>query len=142
HAFLRFARSPEAQWPGNFRDFNAAIVRMSTFAPGGRIVVVGVQDEIERLKAAWKRPEPGGADGTLLEQFLGSERAEQLDRFDRVQLADVLKVCTQSATLSGAGRTLFAISRAERSTINDADRLRKYLARYGLDWQDLREAGE
>jgi transcriptional regulatory protein RtcR len=35
--FLDFAVSAEARWPGNFRDFNAAVVRMATLAPGGRI---------------------------------------------------------------------------------------------------------
>jgi transcriptional regulatory protein RtcR len=29
---------------------------------------------------------------------------------------------------------LFAASREKKSTANDADRLRKYLARFGLDW--------
>lgn len=33
-----------------------------------------------------------------------------------------------------AGRQLCAASRAKRGTTNDADRLRKYLARFKLDW--------
>ena len=32
--FLTFATSPEAEWPGNFRDFNGAILRMATLAAG------------------------------------------------------------------------------------------------------------
>jgi transcriptional regulatory protein RtcR len=32
---------------------------------------------------------------------------------------------------------LFSASRVRRTTANDADRLRKYLARFGLAWQDL-----
>ena len=32
------------------------------------------------------------------------------------------------------GRSLFAASRVRRSSANDADRLRKYLARFGLEW--------
>ena len=36
--------------------------------------------------------------------------------------------------LSDAGRQLFQASRAQRTVVNDADRLRKYLGRFGLDW--------
>jgi sigma54-dependent transcription regulator len=39
--------------------------------------------------------------------------------------------------LSAAGRTLFAASRADKENPNDADRLRKYLARHDLGWSDL-----
>jgi transcriptional regulatory protein RtcR len=38
------------------------------------------------------------------------------------------------ATLRGAaGRALFAVSRTGKASINDAERLRKYLGRFGLD---------
>jgi transcriptional regulatory protein RtcR len=57
-----------------------------------------------------------------------------LDAFDRVQLAAVIRTCRQTSSLSAAGRQLFAASRTEKSSQNDADRLRKYLARFGLDW--------
>jgi transcriptional regulatory protein RtcR len=39
--------------------------------------------------------------------------------------------------LADAGRKLFAVSRAEKATPNDTDRLRKYLARFGLDWASI-----
>ena len=71
------------------------------------------------------------------EQAAMKERARELDRFDRVQLADVLRVCRQSRSLSEAGRALFAASRARKKQPNDADRLRKYLARFGLSWGDF-----
>jgi transcriptional regulatory protein RtcR len=71
---------------------------------------------------------------------LGAEAARALDRFDRVQLADVLAVCREAPTLSAAGRALFASSRAKKSSVNDADRLRKYLARFGLDFAAARGA--
>ena len=64
----------------------------------------------------------------------------QLDRFDRTQLADALAACLDARSLSEAGRMLFFASRARRTTANDADRLRKYLARFGLAWQDLHAA--
>ena len=31
--YLSFATSPEALWPGNFRDLHASLVRMATLAP-------------------------------------------------------------------------------------------------------------
>ncbi len=65
---------------------------------------------------------------------------EQIDLFDRQQLESVIQVCRQSANLSAAGRKLFAASRAARSSPNDADRLRKYLARFGLNWKSLTRA--
>ncbi|HSK04784.1 MAG TPA: RNA repair transcriptional activator RtcR [Kofleriaceae bacterium] len=136
-AFLRFAET--APWPGNFRDFNAALRRMATLADGGRIDAAGVAAEIARLTAATRAGAGAGAgaadDG--LAALLG-ERAAELDRFDRVQLADVVAVCAAAPSLSAAGRTLFARSMAQRTTRNDADRLRKYLARFGLDFDQLR----
>ncbi|HBQ13473.1 MAG TPA: transcriptional regulator, partial [Myxococcales bacterium] len=60
-----------------------------------------------------------------------------LDRFDRVQLEDVLRVCERAPSLSAAGRELFAQSRRRRASTNDADRLRKYLAKHGLAFGDL-----
>ena len=138
--FLRFATSPEALWSGNFRDLNAAVLRMATLAPGGRITHEGVEEELERLRAAWgsgsaRRPEARGED--VVEVVLGEERAEALDRFDRAQLAEVLTVCREARSLSDAGRILFAQSRAQKKSVNDADRLRKYLARFELSWTEL-----
>ena len=43
--------------------------------------------------------------------------------------------------LSEAGRTLFAASRLRRSSANDADRLKEYLARFRLDWAALNARG-
>jgi transcriptional regulatory protein RtcR len=54
-----------------------------------------------------------------------------------VQLCDVVAVCLAAKSLSDAGRVLFARSRELRSSVNDADRLRKYLARFGLTWQQI-----
>jgi sigma54-dependent transcription regulator len=49
----------------------------------------------------------------------------QKDLFDRVQLASVIGVCRECATLSDAGRKLFGATREKRKVQNDADRLRK-----------------
>ena len=137
-AFLRFAASPDARWTANFRDFNAAVVRMATLAPGGRVTTAVVEDEVARLRAQWV-PAPGDEVAAALRRFLEPDRIAVLDRFDRAQLAEVLRVCGTAASLSDAGRTLFAVSRQRRTTANDADRLRKYLARFGLTWSTILE---
>jgi sigma54-dependent transcription regulator len=62
----------------------------------------------------------------------------ELDLFDRAQLSAVLDVWRRCSSLSAAGRLLFAASRQAKSSSNDADRLRKYLARFGLDWARIR----
>ena len=137
--FLRFATSPEARWSGNFRDFNAAVLRMATLASGGRITREDVDEELARLRAQWSKGGAPAAAGAvdLVAEVLGAELATELDRFDRVQLAEVIAVCRQARTLSEAGRVLFAQSRARKQSTNDADRLRKYLARFGLGWEDV-----
>jgi transcriptional regulatory protein RtcR len=138
--FLKFAVSHEARWSGNFRDLNGAVARMSTLAPGGRITNEVVNDEVDRLRSAW-RAQQGTESEDLLERLIGREKLSALDLFDRHQLASVLQVCRDSQTLSEAGRALFTSSREKKKTVNDADRLRKYLARFGLEWRRLRDAG-
>jgi len=134
--YLAFATTEAATWTANFRDLGASLTRMATLAPGGRIDEATVVEEIDRLRRLWA-PKPAGGDA-LLADLLGADTLAGLDRFDRVQLADVVTVCRASPSLSAAGRTLFAASRAAKATPNDADRLRKYLARFGLDWQSVR----
>jgi transcriptional regulatory protein RtcR len=134
--FLRFATAADARWPGNFRDFAAAVERMATLAPSGRVSPAEVEAEISRLREAWAEGEVGD-DEALLRELLGPQRTGELDRFDRVQLADVVRVCREARSLSDAGRALFAASRQRRASQNDADRLRKYLQKFGLQWSDL-----
>lgn len=129
--FLDFANTSAASWKANFRDLGAAVTRMATLASGGRIDEALVKEEIARLQGQWK---PAEISGNILSEVLGA-KADQLDRFDRVQLAEVVAVCRSSRSLSEAGRTLFAVSRQARKTANDADRLQKYLARFDLDWE-------
>jgi transcriptional regulatory protein RtcR len=134
--FLKFAVSSEALWHGNFRDLNGAITRMATLAPGGRISSQVVEEEIERLRKTWSAQSKND-DDELLERLLGIDRLAELDLFDRMQLSMVIKVCSRHRNLSDAGRILFNSSRALKKTSNDADRLRKYLARFGLHWGQL-----
>ena len=133
--FLTFARGPEARWNANFRDLNAAVTRMATLAEGGRITAAGLTDELARLRAAWSGPQAAASDEILL-TVLGEERLGKIDPFDQAQLAHVVNVCRESRNQSEAGRQLFRVSRLERKHTNDADRLGKYLARFGLTWSD------
>jgi transcriptional regulatory protein RtcR len=136
--FLAFALSPTANWSGNFRDLNAAVARMATLAPGGRISIDIAEEEIKRLLASWsapgESPSPVG-----LQEFLDDRQLEELDLFDRAQLAFVVDVCRRSRSLSDAGRTLFGASRTRKTFSNDADRLRKYLARFGVEFSRIEQ---
>src|SRR5688572_3311407 len=136
--FLRFALSPDARWSGNFRDLNAAVARMGTLSKGARISTELVREEVQRLQDFWTDDSPRRAKDSDLEGVLSSEQVERLDLFDRLQLERVLEVCRESRSLSDAGRTLFHASRSKKTTSNDADRLRKYLARFNLDWSRIR----
>ncbi|WP_266157287.1 RNA repair transcriptional activator RtcR [Dyella silvatica] len=127
--YLSFATSPQALWQGNFRDLGASVTRMATLAPAGRITTETVEEELMRLRRLWRQD----AGDDVLAEILG-ERMQEVDLFDQLQLREVIRVCRRSRSLSEAGRTLFATSRAKRSTTNDADRLRKYLARFELNW--------
>jgi transcriptional regulatory protein RtcR len=137
-AFLTFARSPEAKWSANFRDLNAAVTRMATLAPGGRITKAVLDAELVRLRKTWQTAPAAGSDEALLAEVLGADGAAKLDLFDRAQLACVVRICREASTLSEAGRRLFQVSRTARKVTNDADRLRKYLARFCLTWDACR----
>ena len=139
-AYLRFAKSSEAPWTGNFRDLAASITRLATLAEGDRISVEQVEAEVSRLQWLWQHS--AGAEKTgngfktqlALEGLLSDEQLAAIDCFDRLQLQSVIEVCRSSRSLSEAGRTLFDKSRAQRAVVNDADRLRKYLQKFGLSW--------
>lgn len=136
--FLSFATAREARWVGNFRDLSACITRMATLSPSGRIAEQIVDAEIARLRTAWTPTvKQDQADNNICAEILGETRAADLDRFDQAQLADVLTVCRQARSLSEAGRKLFAQSRKKKTSGNDADRLRKYLARFGVSWGEI-----
>jgi transcriptional regulatory protein RtcR len=129
--YLAFAGSKDARWSGNFRELSASVTRMATLADAGRITEPVVAEELGRLGAAW-----GERGESMLDDILG-ERAAELDLFDRMQLEGVIAVCRRAKSLSDAGRRLFGASREAKTSVNDADRLRKYLARFGLDWKGV-----
>jgi len=139
--FLQRAVSPSASWAANFRDLSAAVTRMATLSASGRIGITEVQEEIERLSASWQN---GNVDSTAatLRRVLTDQQVQEIDLFDRAQLATVLMICGQEKSLAAAGRRLFAVSRAARASTNDSDRLRKYLAMFELDWKSIRSLSD
>lgn len=141
-AFLRFAQSPDATWQGNFRDLNAVILRMATLAEKGRIPEDLVTSETALLQQHWNKLSrsagPAAAnDESALITVLGKDYAEKHDSFDLVQLDHVIRVCQSSRSMAEAGRRLFAISRTAKEKPNDTDRVKKFLARFGLNWDSV-----
>lgn len=138
---VRFARSPEAVWTANFRDLRGAMDRLANRCPEGRIGVDAMQEEIGRLRARWapRRNVAGETGDGMVDAILGPAEAAALDAFDRRQLAHVLDTVVQAGSLSEAGRRLFAESRRRKRNPNDADRVRRYLARFGITWDRLRD---
>lgn len=140
--YLAFAQTPAATWRANFRDLNASITRMATLANGGRITEDNVAVEIGRLRYDWgsfQQVTPVAAPAEVaLQAVLTPEALAAIDRFDRVQLAEVVRVCCAAKSLAEAGRILFNVSRTQRASSNDSHRLRVYLQKYGLTFNNLR----
>lgn len=157
--FLAFAVSPEAVWSTNFRDFSGAIRRMATLSEGGRITLRDVEEEIIRLRDKWTCelaavsnsqdktaiPASSGEYATSavsqLRSLLTAEEMEELEPLELAQLIEALRVCAISRTMAEAGRRLFkpANARHVNSSINYSDRMRKYLHRYRLNWDEIRD---
>lgn len=133
--YLTFATRPEAVWSGNFRDLSASITRMATLSNSAVIDRSCVDTEIARLRILWSGRIEQSDDE--IAGVIDRAKFDKIDLFDRVQLLEVLRVCRASGTLSEAGRKLFSFSLKQRSSTNDADRLRKYLARFDLGWADV-----
>ena len=107
-------------------------MRLATLAPQGRITTELVQAEIARLRWLWQDTSAPAAS-----VIPAKANPDGLDLFDRLQLENVIAVCRQHKTLAAAGRALYHISREQRATANDSDRLRKYLHKFGLTWADI-----
>jgi sigma54-dependent transcription regulator len=75
---------------------------MATLAEQGRITLAVAEEEIMLLKESWQLTTSS------------PDIAMEIDLFDRRQLETVLEVCQRSASLSEAGRELFAVSRQKR----------------------------
>jgi transcriptional regulatory protein RtcR len=134
--FLRFAQSPEALWTANFRSLKGMVTRMATLAENGVITATVLDQEISRLKEKWTADHGPEDCDALLRPLLGDEKLNGLDLIDRFQLASVIEVCRQCESAADAGRKLFAATRHQKS--NDSDRIKKYLANFGLHFSDLK----
>jgi transcriptional regulatory protein RtcR len=133
--YLAFALT--APWPGNFRDLASSVMRMATLAEGGRILESDVQDEIVELTEAWADTSEDGYAGSLAKLVLPPQAR---DVYEEAQLEAVLRAVKASSSMAEAGRALFAVSRLERSTVNDSHRVRMLLAGWGLDYKEVKAA--
>ena len=136
-----------AAWPGNFRDLAGSIIRLCTLSGDGRVSLDLVKEEClvlgkhgqhsnhQTLSNSFDQVK----NGQLIDQVLGSEKAQTIDRFSRIQLGDVLSVCRDQPNLAAAGRILFSESRKSLNHANDSDRLAKYLAKFGIKWRKLKQ---
>lgn len=138
--YLRFAQSGEALWSGNFRDLSASVTRLATLADGGRISTALVEAELQRLRWLWEhsKPSENAPQDISLDALLSPSVLKAIDLFDRLQLIAVVGICRAARSLSDAGRQLFDQSRTQRSVVNDADRLRKYLQKFDLTWDRIK----
>lgn len=138
--YLTFATSSHAIWQGNFRDLTASISRMATLSDNGFISKEIVQLEIAMLKERWyghQESPSANQDNDFLAKFFDKEQLDNIDDFDKFGLIGTLKVCLQCKSMAQAGRLLFAHSRLDKKVSNDSDRVKKYLARFGLTWADI-----
>lgn len=140
--YLQFAHSSQATWNANFRDLNASITRMATLSESGRINDDLVADEMKRLQAQWHGVAVRSNDVEMLSKLFDADELEAMDLFDQLQLSAVLAVVSKHPNLASAGRELFAVSRLEKAKPNDSHRLRQYLKKFGLGFDQLRKVNE
>ena len=97
---------------------------MCTLAPQGRIDEATVERELKRPRTEWKATKsercliPGSGRDTTPSQI------DVPDRFDAVQLEEVVRVCPQSKP-SPKQVESFSPSRVYSEVLNDSDRLRE-----------------
>jgi transcriptional regulatory protein RtcR len=123
--------APRANAPNNLATVLPATGAATAYKPNSTI---------HRASASRAKDTPLADDDhdAMLAEVLSDKVKAKLDLFHQAQLAFVIGVCRKSSTLSDAGRKLFAATRENRKIANDADRLRKYLARFDLDWQTIK----
>ena len=138
--YLKYAMAGTTLWAGNFRDLSASLLRMATLADAGRIDVNAVELELQRLQRRNQDHVSNHSFGAAeLQHPDWLSLKQSIDPFDQVQLAYVIQVCMSAHNLSDAGRALFEQSRKEKKMSNDADRLRKYLAKFDLSFAQIKE---
>ncbi|MCC7339906.1 MAG: sigma 54-interacting transcriptional regulator [Bryobacterales bacterium] len=131
--YLEMATAGQSSWESSLEDLHRSISRMAIESPDEGITTDLVKLEFEKLNDEWALQT---CEEELL-QIVPEEMRYQLDLFQKTQLMEVIRICMRSRSLSEAGRRLFASSRSRKKSVNDADRLRKYLQRFGLEWKNL-----
>lgn len=140
--YLQFAL--HAPWPGNFRDLAASVQRLGTLAESDWIEVADVQAEIARLHQSWNIGKSDSAgQAQLTRNGQGSKDWAQhfgleLDLFDKTQFNAVIQTLSACSSMAQAGRILFGVSRGKKMSTNDSDRVKKYLAKYNLTFDEVR----
>lgn len=141
--YIKFATTT-ALWRANFRDLNASVTRMTTLADGGRISNSVVETEINLLEKRWgdAHQEFGSATGNIadmLSTWLSDAAIADIDHFEQVQLNYVIRICQHSRSMAAAGREIFQASRARKKSINDSHRVKVYLEKFGLDFDQVKQ---
>ncbi len=131
--YLELATAGQSSWEYSLEDLHRSISRLAIESPDEGISTEMVKQEFERLNDEWALQT---CEEDIL-QIVPEEMRYQLDLFQKTQLMEVIRICVRSRSLSEAGRRLFASSRSRKKSVNDADRLRKYLQRFGLEWKNL-----
>ena len=116
---------------------------MTTLAPGGRITRDVLDAELNRLRRCLANPRFAQESEDAILVIASSapmERRSSTSSTAHNSPASSASAAT-STTLSEAGRRLFAVTRGKRKVTNDADRLQKYLTRFGLTWSACARGG-
>ena len=150
--FMDYALAETTPWDGNFRELRNMVARMGTLAQDGEIRPTDVEREIRRMaptvsaEAPTAPTEPVSAQAGLeaedpyLKSLLGNGYSERMDAIEIATLKYVLDVCRTSASAAEAGRRLYNVSRDNRATANDSDRITKFLKTYKLKFSQLQHA--
>ncbi|MDF1814805.1 MAG: hypothetical protein P1V20_21545 [Verrucomicrobiales bacterium] len=73
----------------------------------------------------------------LLSEVLDAKNLQKLERFQKAQLADVIKVCRKSDSPEQAGELLF--DKSKTSGRKKAKQLEDYLRGFDLSWEKIKE---
>lgn len=150
--FMDYALAETTRWDGNFRELRNMVTRMGTLANDGEINSADVDREIRRVKTnvtAENKTPPSSQniehatlaeEDSYLKSLLGSGYTERLDAISIATLRYVLDVCKTCSSAAEAGRRLYNISRDNKASPNDSDRIVKFLKVYNLKFSQLQHA--
>ena len=122
----------------NFRDLNAVITRLATLAPAGRITVDQVRAEVSHLRAIWSAA-PRSEDGEPRGPHPGARNCRRSRSLRSCAARGCApRVPEQPEPVRRRTHDLRSVARAQEQLPTMPDRLRKYLARFSLEWGDLK----